>query len=140
MENHMEDLVIEASKYTPEIRFDCTNNILEIKGESYPENITDFYTPVFAWLEQFIDGLRDQGVTVNLELVYFNSSSSKVLMDFFDMLETAARQGKSITINWYYDEGDEDLLEFGEDFKYDLKSVQFNLLQKEHSSGETNAV
>jgi hypothetical protein len=65
-----------------------------------------------------------------MELIYFNSSSSKVLMDFCDVLEEAANSGKNVTVNWIYEEDDEDALEFGEEFQEELESVKFNLVEK----------
>ncbi len=126
----MENFKIEASKYIPEILLDCESNVLHVKGKSYPENTAEFYTPVFNWLEQYLEQLDTQEVTVNIELNYFNSSSSKVFMDFFDMLDEAVENGKDITLNWIYDEEDETMLEYGEEFMEDLESLTFNLVQK----------
>ncbi len=131
----MEDLFIEASKYTPAILFDYKNHLLEIKGESYPENIAEFYAPIFSWIEQYVEKLQDQKATINIDLIYFNSSSSKILLDLFDILESAAEEGKNIEVNWIYEEGDEDGLEFGEEFQEDFKAVSFNLVQKDIPSG-----
>jgi hypothetical protein len=100
---------------------------LEIRGESYPENASKTYAPVFAWLERYLEGLRDEVVQVELEITYFNSSSSKILMNFFDMLEDAAETGKKIVVNWYYDEENETALEYGEEFQEDMELVEFNL-------------
>ncbi|MCP4345442.1 MAG: DUF1987 domain-containing protein [Desulfobacterales bacterium] len=135
----MDNLIIEATKDSPDIRFDQKNNLLEIKGESFPENAADFYSPVFLWLEKYIEQLTDQDVTVNIELIYFNSSSSKILLDFFDMLDEAADTGKKITINWIYDEDDDESLEFGEEFQEDFNSVRFNMIQKDAAGEQTNA-
>ncbi len=126
----MDNLFIKATKHTPRIHFDSKKNLLEITGESYPENVTGFYSPVFAWIEQYLALPEDRNVTVNIELVYFNSSSSKLLLDFLDMLEESATSGKRITINWIYDE--EDSLEFGEELMEDFESIQFNLIQKDY--------
>jgi len=126
----MENLKIGATKYTPEIIFDCERDILEIRGKSYPENTAEFYTPVFAWLENYIARLGDRQATLNVELLYFNSSSSKILLDFFDILESAAKDGKNIVINWIYEEDDEDTLEFGEEFQEEFESLNFCLIQK----------
>ena len=126
----MENLIIEATKYTPGIFFDCRRNILEIRGKSYPENAGEFYSPVFSWLDEYLENSGDQETTVNIEFVYFNSSSSKVLLDLFDKLDEAAGNGKSVTVNWIYAEDDEDALEFGEDFQEDVKYIRFNLVQK----------
>ncbi len=135
----MDNLIIEATKDSPDIRFDLENNILEIKGESFPENAADFYSPVFFWLEKYIEQLTSQDVAVNLELIYFNSSSSKILLDFFDMLDEAADTGKNITVNWFYDEDDKESLEFGKEFQEDFKSVRFNVTQKGAAGEQTNA-
>jgi hypothetical protein len=127
----MENLNIEASKYTPKIFFDAQNHILEIRGMSYPENTSVFYDSVFSWVEQYLkETEKHQKVIVNMELSYFNSSSSKVIMDFMDMFEEAASEGKNITINWIYDEDIEEALEFGEEFGEELEAVKFNLLKK----------
>ncbi len=130
----MENLNIEASKYTPKIFFDAQNHILEIRGMSYPENTSGFYDSVFSWLEQYLKEIdKHQKITVNMELSYFNSSSSKVIMDFMDLFEEAASEGKDITINWIYDEDIEEALEFGEEFGEELEAVRFNLLKKAES-------
>jgi len=127
----MENLKIEPTKYTPGIFFDFKNNVLEIIGESYPENIAEFYSPVFSWLEEYIEHLEDQEVDINMELVYFNSSSSKILLDFFDLLEEATGDGKHIVINWFYEEEDEDTLDFGVEFQEEFESLNFNMVQKD---------
>lgn len=126
----MDNLIIEATKYTPYISFNGQTNCLEIKGETYPENTAEFYSPVFDWLEAYLGDLQDQEVTVNLEIIYFNSSSSKVLMDLFDRFEEAVVEGKKITINWIYDKDDESALEYGEEFQEDLDELKINLIEK----------
>jgi len=125
----MKNLDIPKTKTTPEIHFNSSTNELTIKGESFPENTSEFYAPVFEWLEEYFVTIKDQSVTVNIELVYFNSSSSKVLMNLFDMLEENVQDGKQITVNWLYDEDNEMAVEYGEDFMEDLESLQINLVK-----------
>jgi hypothetical protein len=127
----MKNLEISKTKTTPEILFNLSTNELSIKGESFPENTSEFYAPVFEWLEKYLSILTDQVVIVNIELVYFNSSSSKVLMDLFDMLEDAVQNGKDITVNWRYDEDNEMAAEYGEDFMEDLENLPFHLVEIE---------
>lgn len=126
----MENLEIEGTNRSPDIRFDCENNILEIKGKSYPSNATDYYGPVFSWLKAYLEQLKGQQCIVNIELVYFNSSTSKILLEFFMILEGAFNNGKNVSVNWIYDEEDEDNLEYGEEFQEDLESLPFNLVVK----------
>ncbi|MBF0289986.1 MAG: DUF1987 domain-containing protein [SAR324 cluster bacterium] len=127
----MDILKIEATKHTPEICFDPEKNIHTFQGQSYPENTAEIYNPVFSWLKEYFAQLGNQEVIFNIEIIYFNSSSSKVLMDFFDMLEEESVKGKNIIVNWIYDEENESALEYGEEFQEDLESLKFNLIEKE---------
>jgi hypothetical protein len=128
----MENLAIEATKQTPKVSFDAENHVLEFQGESYPENMALFAVPIFAWLEKYLEQLGEQTFTVNIELTYFNSSSSKILLDLFDKLEKEVEDnGKDIIVNWIYDADDDGIEEYGEEFQEDLESLTFNLVKKD---------
>ncbi len=130
----MNGFKIEASKYIPGVSFDNETNAFNIKGDSYPENTAELYSPVFSWLKKYLDRLTENHeVAINIELGYFNSSSSQILMDFFDILENAARSGRNITVNWIYDEENESSLEYGEEFQEDVEAVTFNLVTKKET-------
>lgn len=126
----MENLFIAASKSTPEVRFDAQANLLEMKGESYPENASKFYAPLFAWLETYFEQVSIQTqVVISFEIVYFNSSSSKALMNIFDLLAAAAAGGRQVVINWRYHGENESALECGEEFSEEMEGVVFNLVE-----------
>lgn len=125
----MENLIIAKTEATPEICLDATTGVLQITGESYPENTAEFYAPVFKWLREYL-GAEKRTATVNMEIIYFNSSSSKALMNLLDLLEEAVEDGHKIIVNWIYDEENESALEYGEEFKEDLESLEFNLVVK----------
>ena len=126
----MEKLYIEATKYTPEINLDPESGVLEIKGKSYPENTFEFYEPTMKWLEEYFENPKEPTV-VNMEIIYFNSSSSKWFFDFFDFLEEQAQNGHKIVVNWIYDEENDVAEEAGEDFKEDFEEIEINLIAKE---------
>ena len=126
----MPDFSRDATKSTPRIFFDAENHVLEISGESYPENTAEFYGPLFTWLDKRLDGVGDGRFTVNVELLYFNSSSSKILMNLFDRLEAAAENGRSVVVNWIYNRENENSPEYGAEFKEDLTTLEFNLVEK----------
>ncbi len=126
----MENFVVPGTKDTPDIFFDCGKNILDIRGKSYPENALEFYTPVNAWLAKYLGTDNSENITVNIELYYFNSSSSKIILDLCDTFEEASEDGKNITFNWIYEEGDEDSMEFGEMLMEDVASMNFKLVEK----------
>ena len=103
----METLIIEQTQSTPYIYFDRTTNVLIIKGESFPENSAKFYAPVLEWLREYLEGLKDEKVTMQFEIIYFNSSTSKVYMTIFDLLQEASEKGKDITVLWLCDKENE---------------------------------
>ncbi len=128
----MNNLDILATSQTPAVHFNEETQTLSLVGECYPENISKFSSPIFSWLHDYLEHLGEQVFTINIELIYFNSSSSKMLLDLFDRLETEVNeQQKKIVVNWIYDPENESALEYGEEFKEDLNDLTFNLLEKE---------
>lgn len=125
----MDNLYLPATQYTPEITLDGSGSI-SMSGKSYPENTFEFYKPVMEWLEHYFETSENAKTTVNMEIIYFNSSSSKLFFDFFDLLEEASANGKEVEVNWLYDEENESALEAGEDFMEDFESLKFNLVVK----------
>ncbi|MEO6903856.1 MAG: DUF1987 domain-containing protein [Bacteroidia bacterium] len=123
----MEIISIEGTPKTPTITFDTGKGFLEIKGRSIPENSIEFYKPVVDWLEKYM--LKPQASTnVKIQLEYFNTSSSKCILDVFKKLEAISKAGSEVIINWYYEEDDEDMLEAGEDYQA-IINVPFKMIQ-----------
>ncbi|MGB5866490.1 MAG: DUF1987 domain-containing protein [Arcobacteraceae bacterium] len=125
----MENLKIEATKYTPEIEMNKDTGIVSLVGKSYPENTFEFYEPVMKWLEDYFDGNAQEETVINFEIIYFNSSSSKLLFDLFDLIEEM-NDKSDIKINWFYDSENESALEAGEDFKEDFEDLNIYLVSK----------
>jgi hypothetical protein len=125
----MENLNIEATGYTPSINADFENGTLEIKGKSYPENTYEFYEPFITNLEAFFADKNNKKLTVNLEIIYFNSSSSKLFFDMLDILEEN-NSTCNIEVNWIYDIEDESSLEVGEEFQDSFENLKLNLVVK----------
>lgn len=112
----METITIEESSKTPYIYMDADKGLIEIKGRSIPENSIEFYKPLINWLTEYSE--QEQKTTqIKIKLEYFNTSSSKCILDLFKRLEQMYRNGWTIEIYWYYDEDDEDMFESGEDYQ-----------------------
>jgi len=124
----MEKLVIEETKYTPKIELD-PNGTISLTGKSYPENTFEFYTPMMEWVKEYFENNPAEVTTVNMEITYFNSSSSKLFFDFFDLLEENS-EDHTIKINWIYDEENESAEEAGEDFIEDFEDLDIELVSK----------
>jgi len=124
----MENLNIEETKYTPVINLDV-NGTISMVGKSYPENTFEFYEPMMNWVKEYFETSAKDVTTVNLEITYFNSSSSKLFFDFFDLLEENS-EDNTIEINWIYDEENESAEEAGEDFIEDFEDLNIKLVTK----------
>jgi hypothetical protein len=123
----METISIEATPKTPTITFDSGKGFLEIKGRSIPENALEFYKPLVEWVEKYADKPQTS-TNVNIQLEYFNTSSSKCILDVFKKLEAIKKGVSNVLINWYYEEDDEDMLEAGEDYQA-IVNVPFKMVQ-----------
>lgn len=126
----MDPIIKEGTPKTPTVIFDAEKGKIEIKGRSIPENSIEFYKPLVDWLDKYADEAQSS-TEVNIQLEYFNTSSSKCILDVFKKLEAVhKRDGKDVIINWYYEEDDEDMLEAGEDYQSILK-IPFKMIEIE---------
>lgn len=123
----MDPIKIEGTERSPEIDFDFAGNRFVIRGESYPEDVTAFYGTVLQQLEEHLDGLSDGEVAFDFELIYFNSSTAKVLMSLFETLDECAEKGVTVKVTWSYEEDDDNMQELGEEFAEDLEHASFEL-------------
>lgn len=112
----MEAITIEHTTKTPGIYFNPAKGILEITGRSIPENPYAFYKPLIDVLNEYA-AAPSKLTEANIQLEYFNTASSKCLLDMFKCLEGIYRDGRSVVINWIYEEIDEGMSEAGEDYK-----------------------
>ncbi len=123
----MELTSIEETPKTPSITMNPQSGVITIKGRSIPENSIEFYKPVIEWLDEYSKNTAEKTV-VDVQLEYFNTSSSKCILDVFKKLEAINKDHSNVTINWYYEEDDEDMLEAGEDYESIVK-VPFKMIQ-----------
>ncbi len=128
MIDKVENLNLEETKYTPKITLDASGTIT-MTGKSYPENNFEFYFPIMDWTKEYFETSAADTTTINLEITYFNSSSSKLFFDFFDLLEESS-EDNTIKINWIYDEENESAEEAGEDFIEDFEDLDIELVTK----------
>jgi hypothetical protein len=125
----MENLSIEQTKYTPTVQM-TTAGLIRLVGKSYPENSFEFYRPLMLWLRDYLKSpLLAAQLRVDFEIDYFNSSTSSLFYDFFELLNQH-QSLSNIVVNWYYKNGDESILEAGEDFRDDFPDMQINLCVK----------
>ena len=123
----MESISIEGTTKTPSVILNPESGVIEIKGRSIPENSIEFYRPIIEWLDEYAKN-PNKDTTVNVQLEYFNTSSSKCILDIFKKLESLKKARNEVVINWYYEEDDEDMLESGEDYESIIR-VPFKMIE-----------
>ncbi len=126
----MATIKIAATDRSPEVDFDFGANRFLIRGESYPEDVTEFYAGPIGQLEAHLTELSGAEIMFDFDLVYFNSSSAKVLIGLFEKLDEVAAAGNRVTVNWFHEDDDDNMKELGEEFGEDLETAVFRLVSK----------
>jgi hypothetical protein len=117
----MEDLFIKGEKNTffiPTVQFSAQAGICELGGESYLENTFEFYQPLLNWLREYMTTTK-KPITFNFSLTYFNTASSRSILDLLNVLKEYKTAGGSVQVNWYLQAWDEDMEQEIEDFSAD---------------------
>ncbi len=128
----MEALTREAGTSTPWVDFDPETGMLQLGGESYPENAYEFYAPLVEWIRGFLDACS-AAVTMRIALSYLNTSSTKQMIDLLDLLEDAHAGGLTVSVEWYYDPENEREQDTIEEFREDY-SMPFEVMPHEEYS------
>lgn len=123
----MASFILEQTVKTPMVNFNPVSGDFQVKGKSIPENTVQFYQPIYAWLDTYVQNPAAKTI-LTIQLDYFNTSSSKCIADLFKKFELITKNGKGeVSVNWLHDENDEDMQEAGEDYKTIIKAVTFNI-------------
>ena len=121
----MQVIKIQGSDDTPKVTLDTSseNPIFEISGRSLPEDVVAFYEPILEWLDEYAQSPLEKTV-FNFKLEYFNTASSKLLLDVLLKLEDMYDDGNDILVKWHFPDDDEDMEEAGEEYA-DIVEVPF---------------
>ena len=119
----MEVIKIAGTEDTPTVILDAQNEIYEISGRSLPEDVASFYDPILGWLDEYSKNPGKKTI-FNFKLVYFNTASSKLLLDILMKLEEMHESGNEVLIKWHFPEDDEDMEEAGKEYS-DIVDVPF---------------
>ncbi len=126
-------MILEGTPKTPSVNFDDATGMLELKGRSIPENSIEFYKPFIDWIDKYARDPRPRTV-LSIQLEYFNTSSSKCILDLFKKLELIRTTGNEVVVHWHYEQDDEDMLEAGEDYQA-IINIPFKMIQIEEVDG-----
>jgi hypothetical protein len=125
----MEKFVIKETTKTPSVEFDPEYGVFEIRGKSIPENSIGFYTPLLEFIDGYSSEPADRTV-LNVKFEFFNTSSSNRIHAMFKKFEKLYQGNSDVLIRWFCENGDENMLDAGEDFRAILK-VPFEIIEVE---------
>lgn len=114
-----------SAPYYPSINFNAETGVCEIEGESYMEEAYKFYLPLINWIKEFTEKEKRK-IYFNVKLMYFNTSTSKCLLDIFELLKKYSNEGGEVEVNWYYDPDDPDMIDEVKDFEREAE-LNFNI-------------
>jgi len=112
------NLDIAQTSSSPAISADWEKGRILVRGDSYPENSFELYRPLIDWVETFL-AQPGRPLRLDIELLYMNTSSVRVLMDLLDLLESAFRGGREVSVFWHYDADNERIAELAAEFRED---------------------
>jgi hypothetical protein len=121
----MKDIYLARTSHSPEVDFRFSANSLSMSGEAYPENANEFFHPILTGLEKYLGAMDGQDIEFHFRLTYFNSAATKMLYSMFELLNESACTSNRVILNWYHDEEDDTILEFGEGIKDDFGALDF---------------
>jgi hypothetical protein len=121
----MDVIKIKGTEDTPNVILDAGNNIIEFSGRSLPEDVVAFYAPVLQWIEEYAKS-PNKKTEVIFRLEYFNTASSKILLDILLKFEDIMNDGHEVVVQWYYQEDDEDMQEAGDEYS-EIVDIPFEM-------------
>ena len=122
----MYPLIISATEDTPEVIFNKGKEKFEVSGRSLPEDVIEFYTPIYSWLEQYVADPNEETL-LKVKIDYFNSASQRAINEIFTILSRINMKGKKISIEWYYHQDDDEMKEAGEEYA-DITNLNFQYI------------
>ncbi len=123
-------MIISETHESPYFLIDKDLGLILLKGKSVLILSKDFYIPIFEAVKTYVtDFPKDTKMIVDME--YFNTSSSKLILEIFRQLRKLNEKGFKVEINWYYDEYDDDMFDCGTDYSEIVKDIPFFLVRKD---------
>jgi hypothetical protein len=125
----VEKYIIQGSPKTPTVELDGDSGVLLLRGRSIPENSIDFFQPINHWIDEYCADPQQETI-LQIRLEYFNTSSSKCILDLFRKLEQLNKEKSKVMVEWFYETDDEDMEEAGEDYQA-IVELPFSMIEVE---------
>ena len=116
---------ILSTKNTPEISLN-PEGIIKIRGRSMNGNLAEFYKPIENWIDTYICNPAD--LTCIDFCLEYSSGTNSIIFSILKKIKYIRLKNKKLIVNWYYEEGDEDIFEQGE-YLSSVLDIPFNFIK-----------
>lgn len=113
-------VIIEKTRKTPYVSFNLDSGLFEMRGSLLPTNSFGFFDAVFSLVDDYLKKPASK-TEIKIELDYFNTSSSKLLLQFFMKFEILVAKGDEVYLHWRYETDDHDMLDAGKTYQASIK-------------------
>ena len=124
-----DEVFIQGTSENPEIQLNKNNGEIKFSGRSMPEDAKGFYNPLKEWIKNYSNDPK-QGTKVIFAYEYFNTASSKMIMELIETVKMIGEKDPDLRVEWHYLEDDDDMLEAGEDYS-DITGLDFEYFSYE---------
>ena len=130
----MRIIKLDQTKFTPKVYINSEKRIFEISGLSLPENVENLYNPILEWLDEFQNELNSdylnnkQPLKFEMKLTYFNTISSRYVIEILKKFHSINQKGLPVEINWYADSEDTQHKETGKEFS-EIVGIHMNFIE-----------
>jgi hypothetical protein len=124
MKTQEKELILKSNAL--EIALD-PSGVIGIKGRAMDGNSTVFFRQVENWIDSYLCNPADL-TSIDFCLEYSNRSNSMIFIYWLKKIMKIELLNKKLVVNWYYEEGDEVILEQGEHIS-SVVNVPFNFIE-----------
>lgn len=115
MPEELPKIEIQETDLTPAVILDSQNNLIKIEGQSIHSQPQKFYEPVLFWI-QSQKKKRPKNFQIHIKLRFFNTYTSKILLEILFQLKRFDLIGCNVDFYWYYENDDFEIKEAGENY------------------------
>ena len=118
----------EKTKRMPGLSLDAENNDMLMEGEAYPEDVAAAFEPLMTSISTTLSKSGETPMTVKFQLEYFNSGSSRKILEIIKMIDASDTVHK---IEWLADPEDDEMIDHGNRFSRAVSKAGFTVVEEE---------
>lgn len=123
---------INKTNKTPYVHLCADKGVFLLEGVVLPEDTFAFFNPINLYITEYLKAPKSETKLI-LKLDYFNTAASRMLYNMLKSFNDAFHKTKT-TVDFHYEEDDEDLSEVCDEFSemlsdLEFKKIPFDLLE-----------